>query len=145
MPGGEHSAHYYFRDFWGADNGMLAALHVMAELRGSHGPLSALTKEFALYAESGEINTVVTDQLAAMRAVEELFSGRGEVDHLDGVTITSGSDTCSTRLLDSPPSPSCACTRTSLSLLSSRSSSSVSSSTTSPLRSATSDLFDVCI
>ena len=90
--GGEHSAHYYFRDFWGADNGILAALHVLAELRGSHGPLSALTKEFALYAESGEINTEVTDQLAAMRAVEELFSGRGEVDHLDGVTITSGSD-----------------------------------------------------
>jgi len=90
--GGEHSAHYYFRDFWGADNGMLAALHVLAELRASTGPLSALTDDFSRYVESGEINTRVTDQSAAMGAVEELFSVRGEVDYLDGVTITGSSD-----------------------------------------------------
>ncbi|MGC5412701.1 phosphomannomutase/phosphoglucomutase, partial [Streptomyces sp. DT225] len=48
--GGEHSAHYYFRDFWNADTGMLAALHVLAALGGQGGPLSALTRRFERYA-----------------------------------------------------------------------------------------------
>jgi phosphomannomutase len=85
--GGEHSAHYYFRDFWGADNGMLAALHVLSELGHSDRPLSELVGEYSRYAESGEINSVVTDQTAAQDAVLRAFADRGEVDRLDGVTV----------------------------------------------------------
>ena len=64
--GGEHSAHYYFRDFWRADSGMLAALHVLAALGRQHAPLSALMAEFSRYAASGEINSTVDDQRARM-------------------------------------------------------------------------------
>ncbi|GAA3046640.1 phosphomannomutase/phosphoglucomutase [Kitasatospora albolonga] len=60
--GGEHSAHYYFRDFWRADTGMLAALHVLAALGGQQQPLSQLTAQYDRYAASGEINSTVADQ-----------------------------------------------------------------------------------
>lgn len=63
--GGEHSAHYYFQDFWNADTGMLAALHLLAALGGQDGPLSALVAEYDRYAASGEINSTVADQAAA--------------------------------------------------------------------------------
>lgn len=90
--GGEHSAHYYFRDFWGADNGMLAALHVLAELGHSDRALSELVSEYSRYAESGEINTVVADQSATQAAVEEAFRSRGDVDLLDGLTVQGTTD-----------------------------------------------------
>ncbi|MDA9786668.1 phosphomannomutase/phosphoglucomutase [Pontimonas sp.] len=86
--GGEHSAHYYFRDFWGADNGMLAALHVLSELGNSSEPLSDLVSEYSRYVESGEINSVVSDQATIFDALREVFAGRGDVDTLDGLTIT---------------------------------------------------------
>lgn len=89
--GGEHSAHYYFRDFWGADTGMLAALHVLALLGRSEQPLSQLTKEFTRYQASGELNSTVADADAAMARVQEAFTGRGEVDHVDGLTV-AGAD-----------------------------------------------------
>ena len=57
--GGEHSGHFYFRDFWFADSGMLAALHVLAALGGQSGPLSALLAGYARYVASGEINSEV--------------------------------------------------------------------------------------
>ena len=60
--GGEHSAHYYFAEFWGADNGMLAALHVIAEVRARTEALSTIAQEYSRYVESGEINTTVKDQ-----------------------------------------------------------------------------------
>ncbi|TVT62287.1 phosphomannomutase/phosphoglucomutase [Amycolatopsis rhizosphaerae] len=87
--GGEHSAHYYFRDFWRADTGMLAALHVLAALGEQDGPLSALTAEFRRYAASGEVNSTVSDQLGRQRAVREAFGGRPGVtiDELDGLTV----------------------------------------------------------
>src|SRR3954452_14785240 len=87
--GGAHSGHFYFRDFWRADSGMLAALHTVAALGATDGPLSALLAEFARYAASGEINTEVDDQQARMKAVEEEFAGRdgAAVDHLDGLTV----------------------------------------------------------
>jgi phosphomannomutase len=85
--GGEHSAHYYFRDFWGADNGMLAALHVLSELGHADRPLSELVSEYSRYAESGEINSVVSDQGAVQEAVLGQFGDRGEVDRLDGLTM----------------------------------------------------------
>ena len=86
--GGEHSAHYYFRDFWGADNGMLAALHVIAELRSTSQPLSELIRHYSRYAESGEINSSVESQEVVMSRVLDHFSARGSLDELDGVTIT---------------------------------------------------------
>jgi phosphomannomutase len=89
--GGEHSAHYYFRDFWGADTGMLAALHVLAAVGHSDQPLSRLVADFERYAASGEINSRVDDQQMIMDRVADAFAGRGEQDRLDGLTI-SGPD-----------------------------------------------------
>jgi phosphomannomutase len=87
--GGEHSGHFYFRDFWRADSGMLAALHTMAALGATDRPLSALLAEFARYSASGEINTEVDDQQARMVAVEKTFADRPDatIDHLDGLTV----------------------------------------------------------
>jgi phosphomannomutase len=85
--GGEHSAHYYFRDFWGADTGMLAALHVLALAGRSDRPLSELAARFDRYAASGELNTKVADQQAVMEKVGAAFSGRGTQDWLDGLTV----------------------------------------------------------
>ncbi|ANN15346.1 phosphomannomutase/phosphoglucomutase [Amycolatopsis orientalis] len=87
--GGEHSAHYYFRDFWRADTGMLAALHVLAALGEQTGPLSELTAEYSRYAASGEINSTVDDQVARMIAVKDAFGARDgvEIDELDGLTV----------------------------------------------------------
>ncbi|MET8857726.1 phosphomannomutase/phosphoglucomutase [Streptomyces sp. NPDC004579] len=90
--GGEHSAHYYFRDFWNADTGMLAALHVLAALGGQDGPLSGLVAEYDRYAGSGEINSTVDDQAARLAAVRAAYEGREgvEFDELDGLTVTLG-------------------------------------------------------
>ena len=86
--GGEHSAHYYFRDFWSADNGMLAAMHLLAEFGAQDGPLSALSDAYTPYASSGEINSTVDDVPAAFTRIVEAFTGRGEFDELDGLTVT---------------------------------------------------------
>jgi phosphomannomutase len=91
--GGEHSGHYYFRDFFGADNGLLAALHVLAELGraevGGHPlALSALAAEVAPYAMSGEINLEIDDVPAAYASVVEAYSGDADFDEFDGLTVT---------------------------------------------------------
>lgn len=89
--GGEHSAHYYFKDFWNADTGMLAALHVLAALGGQETPLSALVAQYDRYAGSGEINSTVADQsdrLAAVRAAYDGLEGV-QLDELDGLTVTA--------------------------------------------------------
>jgi phosphomannomutase len=88
--GGEHSAHYYFRDFWGADTGMLAAMHVLALLGGQSRPLSEVAKEYVgTYVASGEINSTVSDQQAKLGEVREHFMGVSgvEMDDLDGLTV----------------------------------------------------------
>ncbi|MGW1318439.1 phosphomannomutase/phosphoglucomutase [Streptomyces sp. NPDC002426] len=87
--GGEHSAHYYFADFWNADTGMLAALHVLAALGGQDGTLSALTRRFERYAASGEVNSTVGDAAVRLGAVREAWSGRPGVtlDETDGLTV----------------------------------------------------------
>jgi phosphomannomutase len=88
--GGEHSAHYYFRDFWYADTGMLAAMHVLAALGEQDGPLSELVAEFSRYHASGEINSTVADAGAATAAVRDWASGQDVTfDELDGLTVTS--------------------------------------------------------
>ncbi len=89
--GGEHSAHYYFRDFWRADTGMLAAMHVLAVLGGQDRPLSEVAAEFGRYAASGEINSTVADQAGRVAAVRRHFADRGaSVDELDGLTVDVG-------------------------------------------------------
>jgi phosphomannomutase len=87
--GGEHSGHFYFRDFWRADSGMLAALHTLAALGTQDQPLSQLLASFSRYVASGEINSEVDDQQARMDAVEKELGGRdgADVDHLDGLTV----------------------------------------------------------
>jgi phosphomannomutase len=92
--GGEHSAHYYFRDFWRADTGMLAALHVLAALGEQDRPLSQLTAQFQRYAQSGEINSTVADQQAATEKVRITFGDQPEVitDELDGLTVAAPDD-----------------------------------------------------
>ncbi|MFG6197253.1 phosphomannomutase/phosphoglucomutase [Nonomuraea sp. JJY05] len=86
--GGEHSAHYYFRDFWFADSGMLAALHVLAALGEQERPLSEVVEAYSRYHASGEVNSAVADQGEALRRVREAFAARGEFDELDGLTVT---------------------------------------------------------
>jgi phosphomannomutase len=89
--GGEHSGHFYFRDFWRADSGMLAALHALAALAGTDQPLSALLAEYERYPMSGEINSEVADQAAVLAELEATYGGRDgvEIDHLDGLSVTS--------------------------------------------------------
>jgi phosphomannomutase len=86
--GGEHSAHYYFRDFWGADNGMLAAMHLLGEFGHQAKPLSQFAAEYNPYALSGEINSTVTNVPAAYERIVDAYTGVGEFDELDGLTIT---------------------------------------------------------
>jgi phosphomannomutase len=92
--GGEHSAHYYFRDNWRADSGIIAALHVI-ELLSAAGPnaqLSELRKPFERYVGSGEINTKVASPALVIERIESAYANRGgAVDHLDGLTIDFGS------------------------------------------------------
>jgi phosphomannomutase len=85
--GGEHSAHYYFRDFWGADTGMLAAMHVLAALGEQDRPLAELVKAYERYTSSGEINSKVADQAAKIVEVSKAFPD-ADTDDLDGLTLT---------------------------------------------------------
>jgi phosphomannomutase len=87
--GGEHSGHFYFRDFWFADSGMLAALHVLAALGRQDGPLSQLLARYTRYAASGEINSEVADQAGATALVRQAYASRPGVtsDELDGLTV----------------------------------------------------------
>ncbi len=89
--GGEHSAHYYFRDFWGADSGMLAGLHVLSALGGQDRPLSELMAFYQRYAASGELNFRVEDAPACVDAVVKAFAAQTvSTDSLDGVTVDLG-------------------------------------------------------
>ena len=88
--GGEHSGHFYFRDFWRADSGMLAALHALAALAETDRPLSELLGEYERYVLSGEINSTVADQVAVTAEIEAAYAGRDgvSVDRLDGLTVS---------------------------------------------------------
>jgi phosphomannomutase len=90
--GGEHSGHFYFREFWNADSGMLAALHTLAALGGAPAgtTLSELLAPYQRYVASGEINSVVADTAAATERVRAAFADQPGVsfDDLDGMTVT---------------------------------------------------------
>src|SRR3954452_11627215 len=87
--GGEHSGHFYFRDFWRADSGMLAALHALAALAETDRPLSELLADYERYAVSGEINSTVADPAAVVAEVEEDWAAHDGVttDLLDGLSV----------------------------------------------------------
>ncbi|WP_336857496.1 phosphomannomutase/phosphoglucomutase [Sinomonas albida] len=88
--GGEHSAHYYFRDFWNADTGMLAAMHVLAALGSQDRPLSELGAEYEPYVSSGEINSEIEDKAGAVARVREAYEGpEVAIDELDGTTFSA--------------------------------------------------------
>jgi phosphomannomutase len=89
--GGEHSGHFYFRDFWRADSGMLAALHTLAALAETDRPLSGLLVDYQRYCLSGEINSEVADTAAATASVETAYGETvgAEIDHLDGLSVTT--------------------------------------------------------
>ena len=87
--GGEHSAHYYFRDNYRADSGIIATMVVLEQLSRAGIPLSELRQPFERYADSGEINTQVDDVAAAVERVAERYRSCGQ-DHLDGLTVDCG-------------------------------------------------------
>lgn len=89
--GGEHSGHFYFRDFWSADSGALAALHTIAALGSQKGTLSKILKPYQRYFSSGEINSKVKDPGQIIQRISEIYSGKEgiEIDDLDGLTISS--------------------------------------------------------
>src|SRR6185436_12514765 len=87
--GGEHSAHYYFRDNWRADSGSIAALCVLEQLCRADVPLSELRKPFERYVQSGEVNSRVDDPLAIIEKVAAEFSACSQ-DRLDGLTVDCG-------------------------------------------------------
>ena len=88
--GGEHSGHFYFRDFWRADSGMLAALHTLSALSDTDRSLSELAADYERYVVSGEINSTVGDQAAVVTDIEAAYAVNGAaVDHLDGLTVTT--------------------------------------------------------
>ena len=87
--GGEHSAHYYFADFFRADTGMLAALHVLAALGEQPGPLSELVAAYSRYSDSGEINSTVTDVPGKLEEIRGWAARHdGKIDELDGITVS---------------------------------------------------------
>ena len=88
--GGEHSAHYYFRDFWGADNGMLAAMHLVSELAGSNKTMSQISEAFTPYFASGEINSKVESVSEALERVRRAFP-QAEEENFDGTTFSFAS------------------------------------------------------
>jgi phosphomannomutase len=89
--GGEHSAHYYFRDNYRADSGLIAALLVLEQLSTTGLPLSELRRPFERYADSGEINSTVDDPAAVIERVAAAFTGGGAtLDWLDGLTVDLG-------------------------------------------------------
>jgi phosphomannomutase len=103
--GGEHSGHFYFRDFWRADSGMLAALHALAALSETDRPLSALMAELDPYPLSGEINSQVADAAAVTEAVAAAYDGRDGVtlDRLDGLTVSHADWTFNVRPSNTEP------------------------------------------
>ncbi len=103
--GGEHSGHFYFREFWRADSGMLAALHALAALAETEQPLSELLASFERYPLSGEINSEVGDQTAVISALEAEYADHDGVttDHLDGLSVSHADWTFNVRASNTEP------------------------------------------
>jgi phosphomannomutase len=100
--GGEHSGHYYFRDNYGADSGLIAAVIALAELSAADRPLSELLRPYDRYADSGEINTRVADPRASIERVAAAFPA-GRHDRLDGLTVEFDDWWCNVRPSNTEP------------------------------------------
>jgi phosphomannomutase len=100
--GGEHSGHYYFRENYRADSGLIAAMIVLAQLSEANVPLSELLAPFRRYSASGEINTEVKDPLATIELVAEALKD-GEQDRLDGLTVEFDDWWCNVRPSNTEP------------------------------------------
>jgi phosphomannomutase len=89
--GGEHSGHFYFKDFWRADSGALAALHTLAALGETDQTISQLFAPFKRYVASGEINSKVADSAGVIKAIREKYAALSEfeIDELDGLTVST--------------------------------------------------------
>ena len=89
--GGEHSGHFYFKDFWRADSGALAALHALSALGESDQTVSQLLAPFKRYVASGEVNSQVADSAEVLKAIREKYSALSEyeIDELDGLTVSA--------------------------------------------------------
>jgi phosphomannomutase len=85
---GEHSGHYYFRENYRADSGLIAAVILLGALGAGGGTLSTLVAPYDRYAASGEVNTEVADQSAATERVAQAFAEEGDADWADGLTVT---------------------------------------------------------
>ena len=103
--GGEHSGHFYFKDFWFADSGMLAALHAIAALGSQPDSLSKILKKYRRYFASGEINSKVKDATGIIAKIENAYSTKAGVtiDHLDGLTVSSAAWWFNLRLSNTEP------------------------------------------
>ena len=88
--GGEHSGHYYFRDNYRADSGLVAALMILQVLSTSDEPLSDLRIPLETYASSGEVNTKVKDAKKVTDFISNAYGDRGTMDRLDGLTVDLG-------------------------------------------------------
>ncbi len=84
---GEHSGHYYFRDNFRADSGLIATVIFIAALAAHDGPASSLVAPYDRYVQSGEVNTAVADQQAALEQIAASFADEGESDWADGLTV----------------------------------------------------------
>jgi phosphomannomutase len=100
--GGEHSGHYYFRDNYRADSGLIAAVVALGELSASEQPLSSLLAPFRRYVASGEINTRVADPAATIARIEAAFPD-AQLDHLDGLTVGYDDWWCNVRASNTEP------------------------------------------
>ncbi len=100
--GGEHSGHYYFRENYRADSGLIAAVVVLAQLSEANVPLSELLAPFRRYAASGEINTKVKDPHATIERVAEALKD-GKQDRLDGLTVEFDDWWCNVRPSNTEP------------------------------------------
>jgi len=100
--GGEHSGHYYFRENYRADSGLIAAVVALGELSGSGGSLSALLAPYRRYSDSGEINSVVADQAAKLEELAQALAD-GRQDRLDGLTVEFDDWWCNIRPSNTEP------------------------------------------
>lgn len=102
--GGEHSGHFYFRDNWYADSGLIALLLMLELVSVEDKPLSALLKPLDHGVRSGEINTIVSDVPGKLHALEQHYGKAAlAVDHLDGITLDFGDWWCNVRPSNTEP------------------------------------------
>jgi len=100
--GGELSGHFYFRDNFYADSGAMAFACVLSAIACHENTMSEQVSPYATYSQSGEINFENDDKDGAMNALVEAYP-EGEVERLDGVTVTLPTWWCNVRASNTEP------------------------------------------